>query len=78
LKFNDLSQDAPLLPGTVVYLQKKKTQAVKGLEMHVVEKGEALRDIAQRYGVTVSALCRLNGIEKSDVIREGDIIRLRK
>jgi len=78
LKFNDLSQDAPLLPGTVVYLQKKKKQAVKGLEMHVIEKNETLRDIAQRYGVTVSALCRLNGIEKSGIIREGDIIRLRK
>ena len=64
--------------GIKILFQKKKKQAVKGLEMHVIEKNETLRDIAQRYGVTVSALCRLNGIEKSGIIREGDIIRLRK
>lgn len=78
LRFNDLKKDAPLVPGTLVYLHKKKNQAVKGLEMHVIEKGETLRAISQRYGVRVSSLCRINGIEKADVIREGDIIRLRK
>lgn len=78
LKFNDLKKDAPLKSGTIVYLQKKKRQALKGLDMHVIEKGETLRAIAQRYGVTVSSLCRLNGLEKAGMIREGDIIRLRK
>lgn len=78
LAFNDLKHDAPLLPGTVVYLQKKKTQAVKGLDKHVIEKGETLRSIAQRYAVRVRNLCKLNGIEDEDMIREGDIIRLRK
>lgn len=78
LKFNDLKKDAPLMPGTVVYLQKKKKQAVKGLEMHVIEEGETLRGIAQRYAVRVKSLCKLNGLEKEDMIREGDIIRLRK
>lgn len=78
LKFNDLKKDAPLRPGTVVYLQKKKKQAVKGLEMHVIEEGETLRGIAQRYAVRVKSLCKLNGLEKEDMIREGDIIRLRK
>jgi len=78
LKFNDLKKDAPLQPGTVVYLKNKKKQAVEGLQMHVIERGETLRGIAQRYGVRLSALCRLNGIEIDDMIREGDIIRLRK
>ena len=57
------------------YLDK---QAVEGLQMHVIERGESLRGIAQRYGVRLSSLCRLNGIEIDDMIREGDIIRLRK
>ena len=78
LKFNDLKEETPLKPGTVVYLQKKKRQAVKGLEMHVIDEGETLRDIAQRYAVRVKSLCKLNGLEREDVIREGDIIRLRK
>lgn len=78
LKFNDLKDDAALLPGTVVYLQKKKNAAAQGLEMHVIEKGETLRGISQRYAVKLSRLCKINGIENPDVIREGDIIRLRK
>ena len=78
LKFNDLEEDVPLAPGTVVYLQKKKKQALAGLEMHVVNKRESLRDIAQRYGVRLDRLCKINGIENVDVIREGDIIKLRK
>lgn len=78
LKFNDLKKDAPLAAGTIVYLQKKKKNAQKGLDMHVVEKGETLWSIAQRYGIRLSTLCRINGIENADVVREGDMIRLRK
>ena len=78
LKFNDLKKDVELLPGTVVYLQKKKKSAAKGLEMHVVETGETLRMIAQRYAVRVDALRKLNGLEKDGFIRDGDIIKLRK
>lgn len=78
LKFNDLKSEVPLKPGTVVYLHKKKKEAAEGLQMHVIEKGETLRGIAQRYGVRMSSLCRLNGIVNADLIREGDMIRLRK
>ena len=78
LKFNDLKDDVPLKSGTVVYLQKKKKEAAAGVQMHVIEKGETLRGISQRYGVRMNMLCKINGIENRDVIREGDIIRLRK
>lgn len=77
LKFNDLKEDVPLMPGTVVYLQKKKKEAAPGLEMYVIEKGDSLRQISQRFGVRLDNLCKINGIENKDVIREGDIIRLR-
>ena len=77
LKFNDLSEDVPLAPGTVVYLQKKKKVAAPGLEMYVIEKGDTLRTVAQRFGVRLDNLCKINGIENKDAIREGDIIRLR-
>ena len=78
LKFNDLSKDETLLPGTVVYLQKKKNEAERGLNMHVIEAGETLRSIAQRYGVRLKSLKKLNEIENENLIREGDILRLRK
>jgi len=77
LRFNDLRKDEKLLPGTVVYLQKKKKKAVKGLEKHVMERGETLRDIAQRYAVRLDVLYRVNGLKEEDTLRDGDIIRLR-
>ena len=78
LGFNDLKEEVPLQPGTVVYLQKKKKCSAKGLEMHVIERGETLRGISQRYGVRLKSLCKMNAIENEDLIREGDKIRLRK
>lgn len=78
LKFNDVKSDEELRPGTIVYLQKKKKQGLKGLDMHVMEKGETLRGVAQRYGVRLDALRKINSITSDDVVREGDIIRLRK
>ena len=77
LRFNDLNEDVQLAPGTVVYLQKKKKLAAPGLEMYVIEKGDSLRDVSQRFGVRLDNLCKINGIENMDAIREGDIIRLR-
>lgn len=78
LKFNDLEADAELLPGTVVYLKPKKKSAAKGVEKYVVEEGESLRDIAQRYGVRLASMLRLNDFEKGYVPREGDVVLLRK
>ena len=78
LRFNDLDKDAPLRPGTEVYLKPKKKQAVKGLEKHVVEDGETMQSISQRYGVRLKNLYKMNEMAEFDVPREGDIIKLRK
>ncbi len=78
LKYNDLGQDAPLEPGTVVYLQPKKKKAAKGLDKHVVEgDGENLRDIAQRYGVKMKEICKMNGITPDSKLVDGEVIKLR-
>jgi LysM repeat protein len=61
-----------------VYLQPKKNCAPKGLDMHVLESGETLRDIAQRYGIKLNKIYKLNGWNKAYVPREGVCIKLRK
>lgn len=78
LSYNDLNESAPLNPGTVVYLQRKKKQAAKGLDKHVWEKGETLYGISQRYGIRLSSLKKMNGIKSEDELIEGDLINLRK
>lgn len=78
LRFNDLNSEQNLAPGTVVYLQPKKKQAAKGLEKHVVEEGETMRELSQKYGIKLANLYKINGMSEVDVPREGDIIKLRK
>lgn len=78
LRFNDLESDIALAPGTKVYVLAKKNQAAKGVEKYVAEGGESLRDISQRYAVKLSRLCKMNGLPSDYVMREGDVIKLRK
>ncbi len=44
--------------------------------VHVVQKGETLGRIAQRYGTTVARLVALNGISNPNLIRVGQRIQL--
>ena len=78
LKFNDLSEVERLFPGTVVYLQAKKKMAAKGLETHILEKGETLWQLAQRYAVKMKHIYKLNGWKDDYVPREGESVKLRK
>lgn len=46
-------------------------------QTHVVAPGETLFSIARRYGTTVEALARLNGLKDPDRIRAGQVLRVR-
>lgn len=79
LRYNDLDAAEELLPGTIVYLQPKKKQTVKGLDKHIVEsEGETLRGIAQRYAITLKSLCKMNGLQQNHTLRPGDELLLRR
>lgn len=80
LKYNDLSADRPLLPGTVVYLQKKKNRAAPGLDKYIVseEHETDMWEISQRFAVKLSRLYRMNGTGVKYELREGDVIYLRE
>ena len=78
LKFNDVKDPSDLKPGDVVYLRTKKNRSAKGLDKHVMEEGETLAEISQRYAVKLSRIYKLNGFDQSYVPSEGEIIKLRK
>lgn len=46
-------------------------------QTHTVAPGETLFSIARRYGTTVEALVRLNGLSDPNRIRAGQILRVR-
>lgn len=78
LKFNDVWTSDGLKPGDVVYLRGKKRHAAKGLDKHVMEAGETLAEISQRYAVKLSRIYKLNGFSDEYVPCEGEIVKLRK
>ena len=78
LKFNDAPRDCSLAPGTVIYLKQKKNQAPKGLEKYISDDGgETMRDIAQRFGIRLKDLCKMNQLSEGHVTLPGDELDLR-
>ena len=78
LSFNDADSDALLDPGTVVYLERKKKQAAKGVDKFIVgPQKQTLREIAQRFGVREKSLRKINGFADGFEPDEGDTVLLR-
>ncbi len=76
-KINDAEGGIQPVEGEYVYLHTKANSAINGHVMHSAAKGESLRDIAQRYGIRLAALTRLNRIQYQDTpLIEGQQIRL--
>ena len=42
-----------------------------------VRKGDSLSRIASKYGVSINQLCKLNGIKRNAILREGKVLRIR-
>jgi murein DD-endopeptidase MepM/ murein hydrolase activator NlpD len=55
--------------------QARAEQAAR--KYHTVRSGDTLSGLAKKYGTSVKALCRLNGIKETSVIRIGQKIRVR-
>jgi len=76
LSFNDLKKDKPLFEGVVVFIERKKKAAAPSLQMHVVEEGETLYDLSQRFAIRLSSLCKYNSLAPESVINPGEIVYL--
>ncbi len=56
--------------------QPKTTAPEKGeVVYHTIKSGDTLGAIAQRYGISVSKLCELNGINRNTILRLGRSLR---
>lgn len=68
----DLS-NGELLADTLVLKRTRWSYAAypKGTQFHTVAKGDHLYAIAEQYGISVQALCDLNGISRRSILRVG-------
>lgn len=77
IKYNEVPEDFPVREGDIIYLEKKKKQADKPYFEHVVQIGESMHGISQKYGMQVERLYKLNKKDWEYVPTEGDVLRLR-
>lgn len=77
--YNDVDADYRLTRGSIVYLGKKRKKASRIMKRryHVMAPGESLYTIAQRYGIRLSSLCKMNPIPDGYRFRVGDEIRIK-
>ena len=67
------------LPGDIVYLGKKRKRADRSLKRryHVMESGESLYSVSQRYGIRLRSLCKMNPLSPGEHFRVGDEIKIK-
>ncbi len=76
--YNNLPKGAGLYPGQELYLQPKRNRAERGNDIHVVQQGESMYSISQKYAVKLDKLYKRNHIDPSDEPEPGETIWLRK
>ena len=77
-KFNDVDRKTRQPEeGTIVYLQSKKKKITWGEGLHVVEKGESMHDISQKYGIRLHSLYDLNNMPYDSKPEVGQLLKLR-
>lgn len=79
-KYNERDKDDVLRAGDIVYLKKKKKKAEKKYRdyLHLVQPGESMYGISQKYGIRVKYLYKMNKLDpKTYTIQLGDRLRVR-
>lgn len=77
-KYNERDKKDVLRAGEIVYLKKKQRHADKSFKKrpHVVKVGESMYDIAQKYGIRLKSLYKMNHLDADFEIKPGTILRV--
>lgn len=77
IKYNDLYADYNIKAGDIIYIEKKRSKSGKEYPAHVVQQGESLHSISQKYGIKMEKLYERNRQIAERGIKVGDVIKLR-
>lgn len=75
-RLNDLEEQAPIEAGKYYYTEKKKARAE--VETHIVQPGETLWSISQKYGIKLSSLKSKNRIRRDNELKVGMVLNLQE
>jgi membrane-bound lytic murein transglycosylase D len=76
VKVNDMEAQEQVVQGAYYYTQKKRPSAA--IDTHIVEPGETLWSISQKYGIRLSSLKSKNKIRKDADLKPGMVLNLRE
>lgn len=78
LSYNDLPKKYIPEPGSIIYLEKKRSKADKSFKHrpHILQNGQSLYDVAQMYGVKLKSIYKMNHFSEDYMPRVGDPIRV--
>lgn len=78
-RYNERNKRDKLNEGEIVWLKKKQSKAPKEFKKrpHTVQRGESMYSIAQKYGIRVKSLYKMNHLSPDYDIRVGDKLRIR-
>ena len=78
-KFNERDKNDVLEEGEYIWLKKKRHKAPKDFKgyYHEVNAGESMYSIAQKYGIRVKYLYKMNDLDPDYIIRVGEPLRVR-
>ena len=75
--YNDLHREYTLEAGDIIYLKGKRKKAAKPYTVYVVKDGDSMHIIAQKYGIRLKNLYKMNRKQSDYVPEVGDRLRLR-
>ena len=78
-KYNERNKKDRLEEGEIIWLKKKQKKAPKEYKnrLHYVQPGESMYTIAQKYGIRLKNLYKMNHLSPDHQIRVGEGLRLR-
>lgn len=78
-KYNERDKRDQLEEGEILWLKKKQKKAPKDYKgrLHYVRNGESMYSIAQKYGIRLKNLYKMNHLSPDYQIKVGDGLRLR-
>lgn len=78
-QYNERDKDDHIEEGEIIWLKKKQKKAPKEYKnrLHYVRAGESMYSIAQKYGIRLESLYKLNGLAPDYELHVGAQLRLR-
>lgn len=77
VKYNDLHESYTLEDGDIIYLKEKNKKADKKYKTYTVRDGDSMHSIAQKFGIRLKNLYKMNKRDADYVPEVGDVLKLR-